>query len=42
LPPLPVKIEEISTPIFLPFVVEPENEKEYIKKLEMQKENRCN
>jgi hypothetical protein len=31
--PLPVKIEEMSNPVFLPFVVEPEEEEEYMNKL---------
>jgi hypothetical protein len=40
LPPLPIKIEEISTPVFLPFLVEPEEEGEYLQKLSAQKEQR--
>jgi len=40
LPPLPIKIEEISTPVFLPFLVGPEEENEYLQKLSLEKENR--
>jgi hypothetical protein len=37
LPPLPMKIEEVSTPVFLPFLVEPEEEKDYIDKIKREK-----
>jgi hypothetical protein len=40
LPPLPIKIEEISTPVFLPFLVAPEEEEDYIKKLRVEKEHK--